>query len=157
MMANHGFISSKKNFKKDQVLKDLQEINDRRFAGFLKIENSKYGTKGSWFISYQGEGWFFPEGFNIWIRSPRMLEHRHQHGWIYYLEIVFSSELATKYNGLLSDECCDDKWKPDVNKYPTYKKWMESQYSGLKKRNPKTWKKLIDSEMDLCPEELRDC
>lgn len=42
-MANHGFITTKKNFTPKQILIDLQEINQRRFKGLLTIEDGAYG------------------------------------------------------------------------------------------------------------------
>lgn len=156
-MANHGFITTKTFLKKEKILEDLQEINNRRFKGLLKIEDSNWSNKGSWFIGFQQEGWLNPEGFNIWIRSPKKLEHRHSRTWAYYLEIVFSTELAAKYDGILSDEGHDEKWKPDVKKYPTFQSWLDSCYCNLKKNHPKSFKQMVDLEMEYCPEELKDC
>lgn len=159
-MANHGFVTSRFHFKRDEVLKYIQEINQKRFNGLLKIEDSQWGPDGSWFISYQDPKWDNPIGFNLWIASKRKLEHRHTHGWGFYLEIVFSSELGFIYNGLISDECCQERWKPEPKKYPTYKKWIESNYSHLKKSKNKKYKKLygqiIKDEMNHVPKPLRD-
>jgi len=154
-MANHGYVSSKKFLTKAQVLQDLQEINERRFNGLLKIEPSEYGSKGSWFISYQEKKWKYPVGFNIWISSKKKLEHRHTHGWGFYLEIVFSSELGKKYGGKISDDCCPEKWDPDPKKYPTYKSWVESSLKHIKKHKI-MYKSLYTLEMTTCPKALRD-
>ncbi len=156
-MANHGFISSRKHFVKEQVILDLQEINERRFKGLLKIEDSNWGKNGSWFISYHINGQDYPVGFNIWIASKRKLEHRHSGMWAYYLEIVFSEELGAKYNGILSDEGHNNKWKPDPNKYDSYRSWLDELYSHIKKSNPNAYKKLTQFELKYAPLELRDC
>src|SRR5208282_1954153 len=116
-MANHGFITTKKNLNAKRVLEDLKEINQRRFKGLLKIEDSNWGSKGSWFVSYQDPKANFPQGFNIWLTSARKLEHRHTHAWAYYLELSFAEELGAKYNGTMSDEGHDKKWKPNPKKY----------------------------------------
>lgn len=155
-MANHGFITSKRTFKKEQVFKDLQEINERRFKGLLKIEDSDWGKNGSWFISYKDPDWEHPEGFNIWIRSPKKLEHRHSHCWAYYLEVIFSNELAKKYGTILSDEGHDEKWKPAPEKYPTFKVWLDFLYGHAKKKHPNSYKQMIDLEMEFCPKEFWD-
>lgn len=156
-MANHGFITSKKNFNAEQIRKDLDEINQRRFKGLLKIENSQWGTKGSWFISYKSDDQEHPHGFNIWITSLRKIEHRHTHGWAYYVEIVFSEELAAKYNGTISDEGISDKWKANPLKYPSYGAWLMVLYGHAKKINPKMFRSVYQMEWKLAPKELRDC
>lgn len=150
-MSNHGYLTSKRNFHKDQVLKDLQEINDRRFKGMLNIEDSDCGSKGSWFIGYQDEGWEHPEGFNIWICSPKKLEHRHSRAWSYYLEIAFANELGIKYNAIISDDGVDETWKPDPEKYKTFKSWLEIRFGRLKSAKPDSYKILFDLEMEFCP------
>ena len=149
-MANHGFISSRKHFKKKDVTLHLHQINQKRFKGLLKIEEDDDG----WSISYNDPTIYKkPVGFGMWIRSPRMLEHRHEFGWAFYLEIVFSHELGTIYNGTLSDECCEEKWKPDPEKYATYKKWLEDRYSHLPKILASS---LIEDEMRLVPPPFKD-
>lgn len=155
-MANHGFVSSKKNLSKEQVLADLQEINQRRFQGLLNIEDSEWGENGSWFISYLSPGEMYPNGFNIWITSPRKLEHRHTHGWAYYLEIAFSSELGAKYGGKISDECCEEKWDPDPEKYPTFKAWIERRYGHMKDKHPDSYNELVSMEIETCPVPFRN-
>lgn len=155
-MANHGFVSSKKHFKAKQVAKDLQEINERRFKGLLKIEDSHWGENGSWMISYQVEGHSYPFAFNIWIASPRKLEHRHTHGWAAYVEIVFAEEIGAKYNGDMSDEGVSGKWKPNPNKYSSYKAWLDLLWAHVKEKNPAV-EKLINEELEWAPKELRDC
>lgn len=141
-MANHGFITSKKNFKKEQVIKDLQEINLRRFDRKLTI-SSDFDTE--WFISHGGYG------FYIWISSPRKLEHRHASGWLYYLELVFAEEMGKKYNAIMSDEGSDEKWKPRPEKYPTFKSWLDILYGHSKIKHPESYKTMIDLEMETCP------
>jgi hypothetical protein len=159
-MANHGFITSRFHFKRDEVLKYLEEINQRRFNGLLKIEDSEYADD-AWFISYDDTLIYkHPVGFNIWIESKRKLEHRHTHGWGFYLEVVFSSELGFIYDGMISDECCEERWKPTPKKYPTYRKWLESRYSHLKKSKDKKMKtlytSLIKDEMSYVPKPFRE-
>lgn len=156
-MANHGFVSSKKHFKKEQVLLDLQEINERRFKGLLKIEDGAYGNKGAWFVSYQDKGWNYPVGFHIWIRSARMLEHRHTRSWGYYIELVFAEEMGAKYNGIMSDEGISEKWKPEPGKYSSYSTWLDILYEHAKTDVPDLYKRVFKSELNLAPEILRDC
>src|ERR1700727_681283 len=103
-MANHGYITTKKNLSAERVAKDLEEINQRRFKGLLKIEDGAYSDKGSWFISYLDPKENHAQGFNIWLTSKRRIEHRHTRGWYFYLELVFSEELGAKYDAVFTDD-----------------------------------------------------
>jgi hypothetical protein len=150
-MANHGFITAKKNLDKKQIALDLQEINERRFGGQLKIEDSEWGDKGSWFISYQDKRIEYPMGFNIWITSKRKLEHRHSRGYAYYVELVFSEELGAKYNAIMSDEGHDDKWKPAPEKFAKFQDWIDIQYSHIKKAHPIAYKMMSAMEKKSVP------
>jgi hypothetical protein len=152
-MANHGYISSKKNLKKDEVYKDLQEINQRRFNGLLSIKEDPEWD-GCWYISFKQKTGY-ESGFIIWIESKRKLEHRHGDLWIFYLEIVFAHELGFKYKGMISDECCSEKWKPVPKKYPTYKKYLESRYSNFIKKDPKLGRACLKDELNYMPKKLR--
>lgn len=153
-MANHGYVTSKKHFKKEEVLAHLKEINNRRFKSLLKIEDSQWGDNDSWFISYQEPGKDYPTGFNIWIASKKKLEHRHTHGWAFYLEIVFSSELGAIYDGKISDDCCDEKWDPEPNKYSSFKEYISIRYSHVNKRLADP---IIKIEMLTVPKLFKDC
>jgi hypothetical protein len=159
-MANHGWITARKNLKPQEVLKDLQEINERRFKGLLTITETELG-EGGWSIDFNQEGRVGLNGFDIWICSPRKLEHRHANGWAFYLEVVFTNELGAKYDATLSDEGIDDKWKPNPKKYPTYRAWLDVLHSTLKKKKSikykQFYKEIIDIEMKWAPEELRYC
>jgi hypothetical protein len=127
-MANHGYITTKKNLTAKRVVEDLQEINQRRFKGLLTVEVGRWKEKGSWVISYIESENSYPLGFNIWMTSKRKLEHRHAGGYAYYIELVFQEELGAKYNATFSDEGHSDKWKADPSKYPTYRSWLEVCY-----------------------------
>jgi hypothetical protein len=127
-MVNHGYITTKKKLTAKRVLEDLQEINQRRFSGQLTIEDGVYGEdKGGWFVSYTDpkQTPSFPQGFNIWLTSQRRLEHRHSHGWYFYLELFFQEELGAKYDAVFTDEGHGDKWKPNPSKYSTYEDWLK--------------------------------
>jgi hypothetical protein len=156
-MANHGYITSKKHFKEEQVLEDLKEINKRRFKNLLSIEDSAYGDKGAWFISYQDKGWDYPRGFNIWIRSARKLEHRHSRNWGFYLEMIFSEELGAKYNGTMSDGGFSGTWKPEPEIYVSYRSWLEIRYEHIKDSDSELYNNLISMEMKYAPKKLKDC
>jgi len=152
-MSNHGFISSKKILKKENVLEDIQEINQRRFKGLLNIDSSNWGSNGAWFINYlDPKVKSAPSGFNLWIRSIRKLEHSHGIGWIFYLELVFANELATKYGGKLSDDAFSGVWEPDVSKYTTYENYIKMQKSQFGDEIPiKLINELMEIEMRSMP------
>lgn len=156
-MANHGFITTKKNLSEKKVLADLQEINQRRFKGLLKIESGGYSNKGSWFISYPSAEKTGFYGFNIWLTSQRKIEHRHVHNWGFYVELVFAEELGAKYNGTMSDEGFNDKWKPNPGKYPTYRAWLDIRHEHALKYYPAYAERFIKLDLKYVPKELKDC
>jgi hypothetical protein len=154
-MANHGYITSRRHFKAEQIEKDLQEINERRFKGYLTIQpDSGCSEKGSWFVSYNDN--LYTTGFNIWIESQRKLEHRHTSGWGYYVELVFCEELGAKYDATMSDGGISDRWKPCPEKYPTYRAWLDISHEMYMKRDPTGCLEMIGREMEFAPKELRD-
>ena len=161
-MANHGYISSKKNINKKLVQADLQEINERRFKGKLSIAEmpaDKPTAKGNWYISYQWNGDEYYAVFHIWVVSVRKLEHRHTHNWGFYIELVFAEELGAKYGGRCTDEGFSGGWKPEPTKYPSYQAWLDIKYEHAKKYYPdqEMVNKIIQMDLEMAPEELRDC
>ncbi|CAB4196819.1 hypothetical protein UFOVP1290_339 [uncultured Caudovirales phage] len=155
-MANHGFITTKKNLKKDNILLDLHEINQRRFKSSLSIEETNWSGRGAWYISYKVPGQDYREGFHIWLTSSRKIEHRHAHNFAAYLETSFTEELGVKYNATMSDEGISDKWKPDPEKYKTYKLYYNEIYGGAH-AIPGFFEKLLKNTLSHVPKELRDC
>ncbi len=153
-MANHGWITIKKNLKDEKVLSHLQEINRRRFGGKLDIHSA---YKGDWEISYKGDtrAGFWHDPFHIWISSPKKLEHRHPHGWwMTYVAVVITEELAHKMKGIMSDEGVPEKWKPKPKKYPTYKDWtikLHSWNPSFKEKFPDSYEQVINMELSACP------
>jgi len=143
-MANHGYVTSRRNFNKDQVLSDLHEINQRRFGGLLTIENDP--TTSELFILFDNY-----QAFSMWISSNKTLEFRHQLGWGFYVEMIFRNELAAKYDGLISDEYDGrkEKQKADPNKYPTYRTWVEATKAHMK--GHPMYNQLIELELSLAP------
>lgn len=152
-MANHGFFSSKKVLVPEEVYKDLQEINGRRFQGLLTIEKSEW-AEHAWFISHPPDSEKGPfNGFNIWIKSKKKMEHRHTHGWSFYLEMVFSNELCHKYGGKISDEGCSGRWNPKPQNYSTFKQYIRDHYTTP---DGKFIEVLYDLDLGTCPKKLLD-
>lgn len=152
-MANHGFITSKRFWKKEKVYHDLCEINKNRFNNLLSIKD--HGN-GFWSINYD-DGRGYPVGFDLWISSTRKLEHRHPHNtWAGYLEIVFVHELAGRYGAILSDESSKDRWQPNPKKYSSYKKYIDIWCGHVKNKNIESYTKLVELYISFCPKELID-
>ena len=154
-MANHGYITAKNNLSKEQVLLDLQEINQRRFNGLLKIATSINGK--NWLIYFGEEKDKYINGIDFWLSSEKVIEHRHEIYFLYYVEIVFAAELGKKYDAILSDDGLDETWEPNPKKYPTYKSWLEIKYnSNYFTKNSELAKECIEGELNLAPKELRE-
>ena len=127
-MANHGFVYLKTRVTVDRLYEEMQKINEDRFKGKIEIEKSGDYCNIKFYDCYD---------IHFWIAHPRKIEHRHGPGgdlrW--WIEIVFANDLAVALNGLLGDEGCDGKWKPEKGKYPTLKDMVMSfqkDYNGNK-------------------------
>jgi hypothetical protein len=157
-MANHGYITSKKFFKKDKIYSDLCEINKRRFNNLLHVDDLEEDTgenQGDWRIFYKNKEQQIDTDFHIWLISSSKLEHPHcWDNWGRYLEIVFAHEIAYKYNGMLSDDCCADKWKPEPLKYSSYQSYIDLNCGHVKERNIKSYNTCVDLYLECCPKEM---
>lgn len=159
-MSNHGWISTKANLKIERVAAHLDEINCRRFRDKLTIEEI---SKAEWHIKYNETRPSSPlvwEYCSLWICSPRRIEFRHPHNsWIYYVQVVFTEELAQALRGKLSDEGLPPPaWEPHPEKYPSYKSWIDILYANGKNHLSKIqYEDLIGPELNYAPAELRDC
>lgn len=134
-MANHGFLTSRKTFKPDRVFECLNEINQRRFKGTLIISYDKKGSSvdsGLWNIAYSKSK--HSESFNIWIVNKNKLETRHtqRSDFMWWVKWVLWDELAFSFNGTISDEGIEEKWKGQPNKYPTFSDYIDASMELVK-------------------------
>lgn len=125
-MANHGFVHLKTRIDAARLEAELQKINQARFKGKLKITRGGEWGKGKPLFEIE-----FVEDFHIlfWLDSPWKIEYRHGPGgdFRWWIESVFANDLAVNLKGMLADEGCDSKWKPEKDKYPTFLVMLREQ------------------------------
>ena len=113
-MANHGFVYLKTRITPKRLKEEMQKINQARFKGKLKLEPAGVYCSIKFYDCFD---------IHFWVAHPRKIEYRHGPGgdlrW--WIELVFANDLALALNGLLGDEGCEGKWKPEKDKYPTLK------------------------------------
>src|SRR3972149_1742680 len=131
-MANHGFITTKQKVTGAKLAAALQEINERRFDGKLKISHDpKSGWDGPKTPTFEIELWE-GEGYTLhrlfWLATPHKIEHRHGPGgdFAWWIEDTFANELALMFNGTLSDEGVGEKWKGEKDWCPTFRHFLAS-------------------------------
>jgi hypothetical protein len=167
-MANHGFLTTRKQLTPEQVDRDIKEIIERRLGGIIKVtfdtykdEPSKDGHWAGWqFKPKEGtvkEGHF---EFGAWLNSRRKMEFRHPHGeWSWWAQMILQQELALKYNGTISDEGVEERWKVtprQIKKYFHYRDWVfrncDQTQDVVRNATRHEWAKL---ELTYTPEPLR--
>lgn len=158
-MANHGFITTKRQLTVEKLKAALDEINKRRFRGLLELPPD--GDSG--FVITVKDLVERP----IWVASRRKIEIRHSCGggdFAWWIDAVVLNDLALAFDGVISDEGVGDKWRGVENKYPRYldfKKamwgwgnsslarrtianmYIQSETSGILSRAPE-WAGLLD-------------
>lgn len=144
-MANHGFVTTRRKLTVERVDKDIREIVERRFKGLASVKLENFGPPKD-----EHERWAmwdftvpctedlkrgrFPWGFEIWFTTPHKLEFRHSftgsQDWCSWAQCcVMEEELAKLYNGWVSDEGVDNRWRGKPEKYPTFQSWLDILYS----------------------------
>lgn len=110
----------------EQINNDLLEINRNRFNGLFTITHDGDSREEIWSIELENS----PICFMIWFNKKnktKKIEYSHnvwgRSGW-WFLE-TFVSLLVSKHDGMLSDEGCEGKWKPEFHtKYPHMIDWF---------------------------------
>jgi hypothetical protein len=135
-MANHGRVRTRKKLTPAGVSAIIERLNQERFQGRLLIESCKGGWgQYTWEIKVRDEPGEEPTyGSRIcWIETPNRFEMRHGGGgrfW-WWLDAVIQNEVALEFNGTLSDDGHDGKWKPEKGKYPTYRSYCLAMLAGM--------------------------
>jgi hypothetical protein len=144
-MGNITTIKTRRKLKYEDVTADLREINQRRFDGLLDIQEM---APDGWRIGYVDMYW------ELW-KSPTQkgwLTHKHGRHWLCWVDMVYSNELAIKYNAKVSDEGVEGSWKGEPDKYPTCESWFEAMISPLV---DSTASQIIDLEISMVPEVIK--
>lgn len=157
-MGNLSYLSLRKHLTPGKLQAELEDIIARRLGNTLVYDekNSSVGrskeslcfyTFNSRYRTERNGPWF---GFTIQLLSPRIISMKDPPGpeWNHWAQVVVEHELATKYNGMIWSECEGPRvrWKPNLAKYRTFRKWMENgMYGHTYKKNPQAFEKLFAS------------
>lgn len=149
-MANHGFVTTRRILTPEAVNEDIREIVARRLKDEVTIEfrtlsalpkktaHEGYESWDIWALWHFEpkksptikEPWHY--GFEAWQMSHRKLEFRHPHGeWAWWAQMIIQEELAYKYDGTVSDEGVEERWKitPQIlRKYQHYRDWVTKRW-----------------------------
>jgi hypothetical protein len=125
-MANHGGIIHNKTLSSDGLKIMLDEINAHRFENKLEISRNEDDS----FLINVFKGF----GPLIWIESDTKIETRHGGGsdlqW--WVDFVFTNELAFKVNGYIIDDGDDEESDGVENKYPTFLSYIHAHCKHIK-------------------------
>lgn len=121
-MANHSFVTTRKFLKVDQVEADLQYILNKRFGNKMSFTRD-----GDYFLV----GFEWPYQVPLWLENVHKLEFRNGGpDWCWWVQTILHNEFALLYNGWISDECCDERWRGTPDHYPTIDSYFKNRVKG---------------------------
>lgn len=116
----------------DKINELLDKLNETVFKGSLEIEFSPdaiywdESLPGVWEI---GVGNYEPRC--CWLNTKRSWEIRHSGmgDFMWWVDAKITNEIALEFNGTISDEGIEDKWKGTENYCPTFLSHLEKMYA----------------------------
>ena len=126
-MANHGFMTTRKFMKVEDIDSHLRAFMEKRFPGIdYEIEGpfDMDPELGGWLIRFFNEP---HEAFQVWLTSRRKLEFRHPLGprVPYWAQALFQHEMGKLYEGRISDDGYEGFSKPSPDDMGTFKKYVD--------------------------------
>jgi hypothetical protein len=161
-MANHGYAHIKQKLTVEQINSDLMEINKSRFNDIFEITHSEDSGDEIWWICLKEMPDF---GFQIWLDlKKKKIEWPHKtmgdSGW--WFHETFMSLLVTKYDGKISDDGCEGRWKPEFHiKYPHMIDWFMWNVNTIDGRIKKAFFRKLNNgrykeELKHLPESIKE-
>lgn len=175
-MANHGYVTTRRHLTPEEVDRDIREIVKRRFKDLIEVryektapEPSTHNFRGTDFWNIWALWAFEPKDeklkktsnyiFEVWIMNRRKLEFRHPHGdWSWWGQMTVQNELAYKYDGTISDEGVEERWKVDqkkLDKYRHYRDWVTKRWPRQTVAQKAARAVMARLELSTTPEPLR--
>jgi hypothetical protein len=159
-MANHGYGHTKQKLTIEQINSDLMEINQNRFNDIFEITHGEDSGDEIWWICLKEMKDY---GFQIWFNlKKKKIEWPHQaqgdSGW--WFQETFTSMLISKYDGMISDDGCEGRWKPEFHiKYPHMIDWFMKSVNYVDGRIKKAFMKKLAKqcykrELKYLPKEI---
>lgn len=135
-MGNITCMSLKHTLTDNAVSEALDEINDRRFDSYFRIERDP--EWGRW--EFFAPGLTFhknPITYPVWSmcrESPRRIggkSPRPNTEWIQWAWWQFYCEMTTRFGGVITDEGVDGGIKPDAYVGENFQGFLKRRYSHL--------------------------
>lgn len=148
-MANHCFVTTKKPMKSDQIQALVEELNSKFLHNNLQIERDD----SFWRVKYVSGGEIY--GYrSFWLKTSRTFEMRHCPGgdFMWWIGWLLVNEIAVQFDGSITDEGVDGKWKGVKGKYNDFRKFLDRMKSNVK--NLKLRDQFIQLELESSPPEF---
>ena len=123
-MTNHAFLYLKKKVPLTQIVKDIREIIDRRFAKLkdrlvIEIVDDDIIKKTKMIAVYFKDD---DNGqiFLMWYDKKTLEIRPNKVSGNDWVGVVIKHELSHRYNALIGDSGVEEKWMGDVTKYQTF-------------------------------------
>lgn len=134
-MSNHGYVHTKLPMTKDDLLATIDELNKSHFNGNITLEVDP-DPKNSYIDAF----WKGDYCRQFWLENKKKFEISHRGGndIAWWVGGVITNAIAIKFNGYISDDGCEGKWRPNPEKYTTYRTYLDYRYgNGWEKKYPK--------------------
>jgi hypothetical protein len=148
-VANHVVVTTDQDIDDDKLQSLLDEVNQERFGGNVVISKTDFEDGANFTIELNE----YPCR-NIWVNEDKNIEIRHGPGGdvVWWIDIVFTEELACKVDGIVDDHGVEETWKGRKNHYPTFRSFLDAKWSH-NKQDPKVVAYFILREMEIAKEE----
>ena len=136
-MANHGYVKTKKPMTYKTVSEVLKHIREERLNNTVLITDYD-DSEPTWEIT----GIDIKVPLIMWLANEYRFEIRHApSSFAWYIDSLIINAIAVEFDGIISDDGIDDEWKGDLNRFKTYKEWMNASHDSWLWR-AFTWLKL---------------
>jgi hypothetical protein len=151
----------KKNISDDQFTDLLKEVCFNRFGNKVSVIVEKNKFEGEIFYNWEiqptdktiKKPWMY--SWQISRQSKRKFGGKHPWStWGFWMMCVIQNELAVKLNGKITDEGVSGSWNGDLDKYTTFKNYLNSRFKHIGSK--KIQKLLIFAEKKSTPKPLLD-
>lgn len=150
-MANHAYVKTKKKMTSNSVDKVIRDLNDRLFKSILKIERNE----DFWNVSYIADLRWLDR--TCWLTTSRTFEIRHGGGskFEWWWDCALQNEIAVFFDGTMSDDGIEEKWKGVPGKYDNFQNYVDLYYEHIKEKSPLEYRFIVQNELEFVPKEFR--
>ena len=138
-MSNHGYVKTKEFMSAKKILTLLHNLNQKHFKGNLQIEMfepPKINQLAWWELIYTGDDGKQYGYRQCWLNTQKSFEIRHGGGgdFVWWIDCVISNEVAAQFNGIITDDGCEDKIKGELPyKYASLNEFVNMMWNHVPK------------------------